>query len=218
VPRKQTGPATDYEVIDHFEEGIGWIAHPEEGMRRASHALAVDGDVYLIDPVSIPDLTEVVESLGTVAGVVLLLDRHARDATSIARQFEVPIHLPARVDIDPDIEIRRHDRRFADTGYEIIETVDWPGWREASLFDGETLVVPEAVGTAPFFTVGEEPLGVQPVLRLTPPSALRGLEPQRILVGHGAGVHENAAHALDRALSTARRYALHAGWNLLTGG
>lgn len=216
---KGSGVPQEYEIIDEYDGGLGWIAFPDERMRRASHAIAADGEVYLIDPLNIPDLEEVVAPYGEITGVVVLLDRHSRDSEAIAREFDVPIHVPAWLEYSPpaDIAIHRHEDRLADTSFEFIETVNWPGWREASLFDGETLIVPESVGTASFFRSGSEPLGVQAVLRLTPPRALRGLTPERILVGHGTGIHEDATAILQRALESSRRKAPGAWLNALTG-
>ena len=82
------------------------------------------------------------------------------------------------------------------------------GRREAALFDGRTLVVPEAVGTSDFFMVGSERLGVHPVLRLTPPRRQLGnLDPERVLVGHGEGVMADGSGALASALARSRRNA-----------
>jgi len=83
-----------------------------------------------------------------------------------------------------------------------------PPWQEVGLFDGETLIVPESLGTATYFRGDRERLGVHPMLRLTPPTtALTGLNPERVLVGHGVGVHERAAIAVEDALSDSRRKA-----------
>jgi hypothetical protein len=47
---------------------------------------------------------------------------------------------------------------------------------------------------------------VHPLLRVTPPRSLRGLEPDHVLCGHGVGVHgPAAATALREALAAARR-------------
>jgi hypothetical protein len=68
-----------------------------------------------------------------------------------------------------------------------------------------TLVVPEALGTASFFRAPGEQLGVHPMLRPTPPRRpFRGIEPERVLVGHGEGVFDNAAIHLSDALDNAR--------------
>lgn len=209
MPVKQTGKASEPELIDRYEDGIGWLAYPEEGMQRASHALRASGEVYLVEPLDIPELESVIEDLGPIAGVVVLLARHQRDAVRIARRLDVPIHVPAWVDIDDadDVTIERHTDTLADTEFAIEQIVDWPGWREAALYDGETLVVPEAVGTGPFFLAPGERLGVQSVLRLTPPRALEQFEPERILVGHGRGIDTDATAALGEALDGSRRNA-----------
>ena len=47
-----------------------------------------------------------------------------------------------------------------------------------------------------------------PLLRLTPPRALLAVEPEHVLVGHGAGVHEDAPTALREAVDA--RAAPHA--------
>jgi hypothetical protein len=71
---------------------------------------------------------------------------------------------------------------------------------------GETLVVADALGTVGYFRAPGEAIGVHPFLRLRPPRVLRGLAPQHILCGHGAGLHgPEAAPALQTALRTARR-------------
>ena len=69
------------------------------------------------------------------------------------------------------------------------------------------LVCADALGTLPFFRTSKERIGVHPLLRLTPPRRLRGLDAERILVGHGLGIHEDAADALREAIATARRRA-----------
>jgi hypothetical protein len=43
------------------------------------------------------------------------------------------------------------------------------------------------------------------LLRLTPPKQLVAFEADRILVGHGEGVHDEASSALLDALQTSRR-------------
>jgi len=83
-----------------------------------------------------------------------------------------------------------------------------PPWQEVGLFDGSTLYVPESLGTASYFRGRRERLGVHPMLRFTPPrEALGGLDPDRVLVGHGVGVHDNAGAAIADALANARRKA-----------
>ncbi len=46
------------------------------------------------------------------------------------------------------------------------------------------------------------------MLRLNPPRrALRGVAPERVLVGHGAGVMDDATRVLEAALSRSRKRA-----------
>lgn len=213
MPMKASGSATDWREIDRFDDGdragVGWIAHPDETMQRASHALSVDGDVYVIDPVDASGVDDLVTEFGEVAGVVVLLDRHTRDAAALARRHNVPVYLPAPLadvghDIDATIEVCRGT--LAETGITIHTVVDNFAWTEVALYDDESgvLTVPEAVGTTEYFLAGRERLGVHPALRLKPPKRLGRFDPERVLVGHGTGVHDEAAAALADALSGAR--------------
>ncbi|SNZ05863.1 hypothetical protein SAMN06269185_0968 [Natronoarchaeum philippinense] len=219
MPMKGSGVADDSETI-RWEGGLTWIAHPDETMQRASHALVVDGphededdepDVWLVDPVDTVDLDETIADPGRIAGVVILLDRHKRDSAAVARRHDVPVYVHATMDdvaaeIDADVE--RFDAELADTGYRSIRVLDRGFWTEVALFspaDG-TLVVPEALGAVDYFLAGDERLGVHPMLRLLPPrGSLGGLSPERIVVGHGAPVVDDPKRALDDALAGARR-------------
>ncbi|MFB6078500.1 MAG: hypothetical protein ABEJ80_05935 [Halarchaeum sp.] len=202
------GDDTDgYEEADRFDGGTTWLAHPDEAMQRASHVLATDAGVFLVDPVDAPGLDELVGEFGDVAGVVLLLDRHERDAATVARRHDVPVYRPSFISRDIDAPTESFRGTLPGTDYRLLRVLDAPGWHEGALFDGETLVVAEAVGTAGFFCAPDERLGVHPMLRLTPPSALRGLRPERVLVGHGRGVDDAAADALRYALEHSRRNA-----------
>ncbi|WP_020222733.1 hypothetical protein [Halarchaeum acidiphilum] len=198
---------TGYEETNRFEGGTTWLAHPDEAMQRASHVLDTDAGVFLVDPVDAPGIDDLAAALGDVAGVVVLIDRHERDAAAVARRHDVPVYLPAHLTREVDAPTERFSGSLPGTEYGLLRTLDVPGWHEAALFDGETLVVPEAVGTAPFFRGADERLGVHPMLRLTPPSALRGLRPERVLVGHGHGITEAAADSLRYALAHSRRKA-----------
>ncbi len=208
---KKSQPATDYEEIDRWDGGVGWIAHPNETMLRASHALATDAGVWVIDPVDAPGVDDLLGEFGDVAGVVVLLNRHYRDADAVARRHDVPVYVPAWFDDVEEMsaDLRRFDDVLPGTDYRVLEVLDAFGWEEAALYDDRsgTLVVPESVGNAPYFTTPGERLGVHPMLRLTPPSALRGLRPERVLVGHGRGVSDDAARALADALDGSRRAA-----------
>jgi len=226
MPIKGSGEGNLTE-IDRFEHGVGWMAYPEEGMERASHALAVpsedgDADVWVIDPVDAPGLDDLLASLGTVAGVVVGVDRHKRDADVIAQRHSVPIFVQewmTGVASAFTATTARFSGELADTGFRALEirNSSIPPWQEVGLYDGETLVVPEAVGTAEFFRAGDERLGVHPMLRLVPPRDVLGnLDPDRILVGHGGGIQEDTSEALADALSGSRRRAPAAFTNALT--
>ena len=134
--------------------GITWFE--PGGMVRASHALAHEGRVWLIDPFDDPDALTVAASLGEPAGVLQLLDRHNRDSKAIAARLDVPlVRLPTRA---------------PDTPFEVIPVIDRMGWKEIALWweEERALVVAEAVGTAPAFALGRR-VGVHPLLRLLPP-------------------------------------------------
>lgn len=230
MPIKADGPA-ELRIVDRWDGGFGWLAHPEEELRRASHALVVDsaerssagsrtrsgdGEVWVVDPVDAPGLDDELAEHGDVAGVVVLLGRHTRDAEALANRHDVAVHVPGwmgNVEADLDATVLRFDRELGETDYRAIRVRNSsiPPWREAALYDDAagTLLVPEAVGTAPLFLASGERLGVHPMLRAFPPrDALGGLSPERVLVGHGEGVFDDAAGALREALDGSRRRAL----------
>lgn len=203
-----TERATEPRAIDRFEGGIGWLAHPEEIMERAGHALATTAGVYLIDPVDAGGLDDLVAELGEVAGVVQLSNHHTRNGPAIAKRHGVPILAPRGMTLDDvgDTPVERIEGHLPGTAYRVLPVAVGTTWQEFALDDGETLVVSESVGTAAYFRVGDERLGVILLRRLTPPrDALGGLEPDRILVGHGTGVFRDAPAALADALAGARR-------------
>ena len=209
MPMKQTGAATDWEEIDRWEGGVGWIAHPDERMQRASHALVVDGDVWVVDPVDADGVDDLFAEFGEVAGVVVLLDRHTRDAAAIARRHGVSVWVPDALSGVADglnAPVAQFHRDLADTGYAAHEVVDTVGWHEVALYgeDTDVLVVADALGTVDYFRTADERLGVHPLLRVLPPRKLARLDPSRILVGHGEGVHENAPTVLRDAVQGAR--------------
>lgn len=211
MPSKVPGPGT-FEPIDEFDGGFGWIAHPEETMQRASHALVDGGAVWLVDPVDAAGLDDYLESYDEVAGVAVLFHYHRRHAARIARRHDVPVSLPAGMtaldDGDVDAPVERFTDRLGGTDYALRQVARSRIWQEWALFDGETLLVPESVGTASYFLASGERLGVSMMRRLSPPrEVLGGLAPDRILCGHGAGVFAGASEELERALRESRRTA-----------
>jgi hypothetical protein len=186
------------QIVDETEFGFGWISPEKPKLRIASHALAGAGGVWLVDPTDAPALDERVRALGEPRGVIQLLDRHNRDAAAVAARLGVPHH---RVPFGG----------VPDAPFEILPLVRRSRWREAALWwpEQRVLVTADALGTVPhYFALGGEPIGVHPLLRLTPPRRLAALEPEHVLVGHGEGVHTAATEAVRGALSHSRRRAV----------
>jgi hypothetical protein len=175
--------------IQRHSLGLTWVE--TTGMRRAAHALRADGRVWLIDPFEDQVALSAATELGTPAAVIQLLDRHNRDCGPIAQRLEVPLlRLPAAV---------------GDSPFTVIPVISRPWWREVALWwEAErALVIAEAVGTAPAFTLGRQ-VGLHPMLRLRPPRGpLTARSPERLLVGHGAALESGAAAAISDALSGA---------------
>jgi hypothetical protein len=176
---------------DEFDSGFGWIA--DEFMQRCSHALVVDGRVWVIDPVDGDGVAERVRAAGTPAGVVQLLDRHNRACATLAARLGVRHHLLPQGSLGP---------------FACIAVKDSRSWKEVALWwpERRVLVCADVLGTAPYFRAGNERLAVHPLLRLRPPRRQLGeLQPDVILCGHGEGVLEDADAALHEALSTSLR-------------
>jgi hypothetical protein len=179
---------------DELPFGFGWIAAQPARLERASHALADERQVWLIDPVDIVGLDERIAALGEPAGVVQLLDRHGRDSARLAARYRVPLWTTPFGGI-------------AGAPFEVVRVIDFPLWREAALWwpQRRTLVVAEALGTVSYYLGPDEALAVHPLLRLFPPTTLGRLEPDHLLCGHGRGIHGAAVEALRGALTTSRR-------------
>ena len=98
--------------------------------------------------------------LGPPAGVIQLLDRHNRDCAEIASASGRPSQAAPPL---------------PDSGLETISVVDRPWWQEVALWHAgeQTLIVAEAIGTAPLFALGR-PAGVHPMLRVAPPRSALG--------------------------------------------
>jgi hypothetical protein len=164
----------------------------EETLRRASHALAADGSVWLVDPVDVPGLDARIAALGEPRGVIQLIDRHNRDCAALAARLGVP----------------HHNATAPEAPFEFLRIVSFPGWREAALWwpEERTLVVGDVLGTLPYFREPEARIGVHPVLRLTPPRRLGPLAPLHVLCGHGEGIHgETVPKELESVLNRSRR-------------
>lgn len=178
--------------LDQSPAGLTWVTH--EPIARTSHALVDAGRVWLIDPTYDRDVLERVASLGEPVAVLQLLDRHNRDCEATAarlgvRHWRVPAALP-------------------DTPFQVLPVVSARFWREIALWwpERRTLVVAEAIGTAPTYMPGPSGAGVSIALRLCPPRRLAAYEPEHLLVGHGIPLHgPGAAAALREAIERSRR-------------
>lgn len=224
MPIKHRGPGTASRFVE-WPGGLSWVAHPDEAMHRASHALAVgsdgspaepgtapaDVDLWVVDPVDARGLDDRLAERGTVAGVVVLSGYHRRDAAAIARRHDVRVQLPEPLvgladGLEAPVEVV--EARLPDTGYDVLTVRSWPGWREAALYapDSGTLVTADSLVSQDAGTGPGERLAVAPYVRPWPPrDVFDGLDVERVLVGHGEPVLEDAQAALETALANARR-------------
>lgn len=188
-----------------------WMAHPDEQMQRASHALTVEGDVWLFDPLDAHGLDEELASLGIVAGIVLLSNRHGRDADHLAQRHDVSIHVPGWFDahkIDFEAPVETFNDELDETGFEVCWRIDRFLQEGALLHPGrKTLLVGDSLMTAGVLTGkdGRLALGL-PLMRLWPPQVdPESLDVERVLVSHGKPVFDDAQVALEQALAMEHR-------------
>jgi hypothetical protein len=203
------------EVAFTFEGGCSWKRVGSGLLECRSHALVDDdGGIWLVDPIDGDELEDLLPP-GDVVGVIVLLDRHLRDSVRIARRHGARLLVPPgrwRRDrprpADAESLAAQVDRcpfTFAPVIERAAQWLEWQLWWPGR----SVLVVPEAVGTPRYYrTLASEPLGVHPLLRVIgPPRALLALdvEPELLLVGHGAPVERDVASALELAVHEARR-------------
>jgi hypothetical protein len=210
MPVYDRSPASDIEVVDRWPDGVGWLAHPDEEGRRASHAVRAADGVWVLDPVDAPGVDDLLADLGEVAGVAVLSSYHARDAGAVAARHDAAVHVPRwldRVAGRVDAPVERFEDTFGESGFRVHRFEPLGMWQEAVAHrerDG-TLYVPDLLGTGPGYTVGDERVGVVLSHRLVPPRGTLGdLDPERLLFGHGEGVLEDAGAALTHCLDGAR--------------
>jgi hypothetical protein len=199
---------TDVEspAVTEWDGGWSWISYPAERGRRASHALETDAGVWLVDPVDHDGLDDVLATSGDVTAVLVLHDRHTRDAETVARRHNVGVHVPSWMELvrtKLDEEPAVVDDTIPGTNYAVEELVDTDEWEEAFLVDQSSsiMLVPEAVGTLRSFGSDDENLGVHPSLD-DPPRRLADWHPDRLLVGHGKSIYTDAHRQLEAALDS----------------
>jgi hypothetical protein len=173
--------------------GLSWVV--DEPLERASHALVDRGRVWFVDPVDEPDAMAAAAALGEPAGVLQLLDRHARDCRAIAERLGVPrLKVP---------------REVPGSQFEVVPSgVHLPRWSEVALWwpQQRALIVAEVLGTSPHYTLDSGAVGIHAMLRLVPPARLRRFDPEHLLPGHGAPVHgPDTAAEIDAAYARSRR-------------
>ncbi|MGH2351533.1 MAG: hypothetical protein ACRDI2_26325 [Chloroflexota bacterium] len=206
-------------IHGRFAGGFGWIAQPGEFMERSSTAFAHQGRVWLIDPVRAEGLESEVDALGTVAGVVLTLDRHDRDVAWLASRYGVPVYYPRHL---PKIRLAARveyvEGRIPESPLQVLHSdgrglLGW--WRECAVWwpEHRALAIGDTLGTASYFLRPGDRLAVHPLRRLSPPTELLTLRPERVYGGHGPSVSEEASDAVAHAIRTARPELLPAWWH-----
>jgi hypothetical protein len=195
-------------VAAEWDGGLTWIAHPDEEGQRASHAIQTEDGVWLFDPIDAPNSYDHIASLGEVAGVAVLLNFHARDADAFARKHDVPVYIPewmSRVEDRVDAPVERYTLPPNDEFRIFPRSI--LGWDEVFWYHepSKTLATGDTFGTMSTFLIDDERLGIEIFHRLAPPTEIAGLEPERVLVGHGDPVTEDATAAFEQAFDGARR-------------
>jgi hypothetical protein len=180
---------------DEFDSGFGWIVD-SEFFRRCSHALVVDGRVWVIDPIEGDGVEERIRAAGEPAGVFQLVNRHSRGSEALSARLGVPVHVLPKAPVEG-------------APFEFRTVCKNRGWQEVGIWwpERRVLVVGDSLGTARYFLAGNERLAVHPLLRpaAVPRKRLRDLDPQVVLCGHGEGIVDDAGPAFREALSTSRR-------------
>ena len=207
-------------AIDRWNGGVGWIADPDETMQRASHAIQGETGYWLVDPVDADGLEELLDEF-EIAGIVVTLDRHKRDARFLAERYDVPIAVPAPLAGEAEAlgNAVTDDTGFRDdTGWDVVPVIERRWWHEVALYSekDDVVYVSESLGTASYFCGPGEELGVHPVVRIAPPrSVLQNIRADRVLVGHGEGIATNGVALMTAALRDARRNAPRTYWKAL---
>jgi hypothetical protein len=193
-----------------FPGGFAWIAHPDEFAERSSVAFVHRERIWLIDPVRAPGLEAELSALGSVAGVILTLDRHDRDAAWFAHLYGVPVYRPRNlVPVRLDAPVVDVEGQIPDSPFQLLTSngrglLSW--WRECGIWwpEERTLAIGDTLGTANYFIRPGERLAVHPLRRLSPPTELLTLRPERVYGGHGVSLTTDASAAVEHAIRTAR--------------
>jgi hypothetical protein len=155
-------PSAGYEVVDRWADGLGWFAHSGEEGKRASHAfVGDDGGVWVFDPLDPPVSTGYsgpwVRSPASSSSRTTTSATPAISPTATACRSTFPSGFPGREGgygggTEPVTD------EIGTSGFTVRRCAPLPGWSEALAYratDG-TLYMPDVLGTAPLFTVGDE--------------------------------------------------------------
>ena len=207
---------TDIAITHRFAHGLSWAPAGPSILECRAHALVdADGHVWLVDPFDGPGLAAELDALGSVAGVIVLLDRHLRDASVLARRYDVPLLVPPG-------ELRRGHPRPEGARTEVAHGAACPfqllpivrrdgSWLEQVLWwpEERVLIVAEALGTAPAYLARPDAeLGVHPLLRtggVPPRLAELDVEPDLLLLGHGEPLDHSVRSSMTTATEAARK-------------
>lgn len=212
----QTGTQAPARIHGRFPGGFGWIAYPDEFMQRSSTVVIDHGRIWLIDPVYRSGIDVTIEEAGTIAGVILTLGWHDRDAIWFAERYGVPLYVPGNlVGAPKGGPVVRVAGGIPNCPLELVacgargalrlfqECAVW--WPEHGM-----LVTGDSLGTAGYFAEGGA-LGVHPIRRLSPPTELLSLSVSRLYPGHGVSLTgDGVAETVAAVIRTAR-------WNLIPG-
>jgi hypothetical protein len=208
APAYERTDSDRYHEVDRWDDGFGWVAHPDETGTRVSHAIRSHEGIWLFDPLDAPGIDEPIAELGEVAGVAVLSDYHARDADTVARRYDVPVTIPtwlSRVSDRVDAPVEYVEDSVA--GFDLSPVRPLYAWRECVAYRerDRTLYVPDFLSPHEKFTVGGERVGLPSLSRLDPPrETFAGCEPARLIFGHGEGIFDDATGALWECLDGAR--------------
>ncbi len=198
---------TEIHVDWKTEHGCSWTPADDQGMELHAHALRDGDDVWLIDPFDGEGLDDALTELGgTVRHVVVLLDRHLRDAPALADRYGATLHVvsgPIRQELPDDCE--RFDEELPGSPFTIVPVRSTGKlWQERALWwpEHDLLVVAESLGSSAAFRAGSaNAIATHPVLRLLPPrAAFAKAAPKTILFGHGPAITTAASDQLQTAL------------------
>ena len=178
--------------VDEHPFGITWQI--DESAARTSHALKVDGRVWIVDPVEHPAALERIEALGPVAGVLQLIDRHNRDCAAIAGRLGVPhLRVPGEVPGTP---------------FEVVRVVDNRRWREVALWwpEPRSSSSPRRSGRSTRSPPATARSGCTRSSGRCRRRRCAAMRPEHLLVGHGPPVSgADARDGVDWAYAHSRR-------------